>query len=90
NHYFNKDFAILYRTNAQSRSFEESLRRMGIAYRIYGGVSFYQRKEIKDLLAYLRVIVNPKDEEALKRIINYPARGIGKTTIEKTVIYANE
>jgi DNA helicase II / ATP-dependent DNA helicase PcrA len=90
NHYFNKDFAILYRTNAQSRSFEESLRRMGIAYRIYGGVSFYQRKEIKDIIAYLRVIVNPKDEEALKRIINYPVRGIGKTTIEKTVIYANE
>lgn len=90
NHYYNRDFAILYRTNAQSRSFEESLRRMGIAYRIYGGVSFYQRKEIKDMLGYLRVIVNTKDEEALKRIINYPARGIGKTTIEKTVIYANE
>ncbi len=90
NHYYNRDFAILYRTNAQSRSFEESLRRMGIAYRIYGGVSFYQRKEIKDILAYLRVIVNTKDEEALKRIINYPARGIGKTTIEKTVIFANE
>jgi DNA helicase-2/ATP-dependent DNA helicase PcrA len=90
NHYYNRDFAILYRTNAQSRSFEESLRRMGIAYRIYGGVSFYQRKEIKDMLAYLRVIVNTKDEEALKRIINYPARGIGKTTMEKTVIYANE
>jgi DNA helicase-2/ATP-dependent DNA helicase PcrA len=90
NHYYNRDFAILYRTNAQSRSFEESLRRMGIAYRIYGGVSFYQRKEIKDMLGYLRVIVNTRDEEALKRIINYPARGIGKTTMEKTVIYANE
>lgn len=90
NHYYNKDFAILYRTNAQSRSFEESLRKMGIAYRIYGGVSFYQRKEIKDLLAYLRVIVNTNDEEALKRIINYPVRGIGKTTIEKLVIIANE
>ncbi len=90
NHFFNRDFAILYRTNAQSRSFEESLRRMGINYRIYGGVSFYQRKEIKDILAYLRVIVNTQDEEGLKRIINYPVRGIGKTTIEKTVIYANE
>ncbi|TKK66406.1 ATP-dependent DNA helicase [Ilyomonas limi] len=90
NHYRNADFAILYRTNAQSRAFEESLRKMGIPYRIYGGISFYQRKEIKDFLAYLRVIVNTKDEEALKRIINYPVRGIGKTTIEKTVIYANE
>jgi DNA helicase-2/ATP-dependent DNA helicase PcrA len=90
NHYYNKDFAVLYRTNSQSRAFEESLRRMGIPYRIYGGISFYQRKEIKDFLAYLRVIVNTRDEEALKRIINYPARGIGKTTIEKTVIYANE
>ena len=66
NHYRNSDFAILYRTNAQSRSFEESLRRMNIAYRIYGGISFYQRKEIKDFLSYLRVIVNPGDEEALK------------------------
>jgi DNA helicase-2/ATP-dependent DNA helicase PcrA len=90
NHYFNQDFAILYRTNAQSRSFEESLRRMGIAYRIYGGVSFYQRKEVKDLLSYLRVVVNPRDEEALKRIINYPVRAIGKTTIDKAVLYANE
>lgn len=90
NHYFNKDFAILYRTNAQSRSFEESLRRMGIAYRIYGGMSFYQRKEVKDLIAYLRIIVNPRDEEALKRIINYPVRGIGKTTMEKAVLFANE
>jgi DNA helicase-2/ATP-dependent DNA helicase PcrA len=90
NHYSNKDFAILYRTNAQSRAFEEALRRMGIAYTIYGGISFYQRKEIKDLIAYLRVIVNPKDEEAIKRIINYPARGIGKTTIDKLVLAAND
>jgi len=90
NHYFNQDFAILYRTNAQSRSFEESLRRMGIAYRIYGGLSFYQRKEVKDLICYLRIIVNPRDEEALKRIINYPVRAIGKTTIDKAVLYANE
>ncbi len=90
NHYFNKDFAILYRTNAQSRSFEEALRRMGIAYRIYGGMSFYQRKEVKDLVAYLRIVVNPRDEEALKRIINYPARAIGKTTIDKAVLFANE
>ena len=90
NHYYNKDFAILYRTNAQSRSFEEALRRMGIAYRIYGGMSFYQRKEVKDFIAYLRLVVNPKDEEALKRIINFPARGIGKTTVDKAVLYANE
>src|SRR5688500_11589222 len=90
NHFRNKDFAILYRTNAQSRSFEESLRRMNIAYRIYGGISFYQRKEIKDFLSYLRVIVNPGDEEALKRIINFPARGIGKTTVEKAILSANE
>jgi DNA helicase-2/ATP-dependent DNA helicase PcrA len=89
NHYSNKDFAILYRTNAQSRAFEEALRRMGIAYTIYGGISFYQRKEIKDIVAYLRIIVNPRDEEALKRIINYPARGIGKTTIDKLVLSAN-
>ena len=90
NHYRNSDFAILYRTNAQSRSFEESLRRMNIAYRIYGGISFYQRKEIKDFLSYLRVILNPGDEEALKRIINYPARGIGKTSIEKAILFANQ
>lgn len=89
-HFSNSDFAILYRTNAQSRAYEESLRRLGIAYRIYGGVSFYQRKEIKDFLAYLRLIVNPKDEEALKRIINYPQRGIGKTTLEKLGTVANE
>ena len=90
NHFFNKEFAILYRTNAQSRAFEEALRRMGIPYTIYGGISFYQRKEIKDYIAYLRVIINPKDEEALKRIINYPARGIGKTSIDKAVLFANE
>jgi DNA helicase-2/ATP-dependent DNA helicase PcrA len=90
NHYNNRDFAILYRTNAQSRAFEESLRRMGIAYTIYGGLSFYQRKEIKDMVAYLRLLVNTKDDEALKRIINYPARGIGKTTVDKTILLANE
>ncbi len=90
NHFMNKDFSILYRTNAQSRAFEESLRRMAIAYTIYGGISFYQRKEVKDFISYLRVIVNPRDEEALKRIINYPVRGIGKTTIDKTILYANE
>ncbi len=90
NHFHNSEFAILYRTNAQSRSYEESLRRMNIAYRIYGGVSFYQRKEIKDYIAYLRVVINPNDEEALKRIINFPARGIGKTTIDKSVLIANE
>jgi DNA helicase-2/ATP-dependent DNA helicase PcrA len=90
NHYNNKDFAVLYRTNAQSRAFEENLRRMGIAYTIYGGISFYQRKEIKDLLAYLRLLVNPKDEESLKRIINYPARGIGKTSVDKAILAANE
>jgi DNA helicase-2/ATP-dependent DNA helicase PcrA len=90
NHYANKDFALLYRTNAQSRSFEESLRRMNIPYKLVGGTSFYQRKEVKDFLAYLRVVVNGQDEENIKRIINYPARGIGKTTIEKILIRANE
>lgn len=90
NHFFNKDFAILYRTNAQSRAFEEALRRMAIPYIIFGGISFYQRKEIKDYVAYLRVLINPKDEEALKRIINYPARGIGKTTVDKLILTANE
>ncbi|MFM7671866.1 MAG: ATP-dependent helicase [Bacteroidota bacterium] len=88
-HFLNKDFAILYRTNAQSRAFEEALRRMGLPYTIYGGISFYQRKEIKDLVAYLRLTVNPKDEEALKRIINYPARGIGKTTLDKLILLSN-
>lgn len=90
NHYRDNDFAILYRTNAQSRSFEENLRRKNIPYRIYGGLSFYQRKEIKDMIAYLRLVVNPQDEEALRRIINYPARGIGKTTLEKAAVLASE
>lgn len=90
NHYFNKEFAILYRTNAQSRAYEESLRRMNITYRIYGGLSFYQRKEVKDLIAYLRLVVNPQDEEALKRIVNYPTRGIGKTSMDRAVLSANE
>ncbi|TAM99086.1 MAG: ATP-dependent DNA helicase [Chitinophagaceae bacterium] len=90
NHYHEKEFAILYRTNAQSRSFEENLRRKNIPYRIYGGLSFYQRKEIKDMVAYLRVIVNYRDEEALRRIINYPVRGIGKTSLEKAAVIANQ
>ena len=83
------DFAILYRTNKQSRSFEEALRKLNIPYKIYGGVSFYQRKEIKDLLSYFRLTTNPRDEEALKRVINYPKRGIGKTSIENMIIAAN-
>jgi len=82
-HYRYEDYAILYRTNAQSRIFEESLRKRNIPYKIYGGLSFYQRKEIKDLLSYFRVVINPKDNEAVKRIINYPARGIGATTLTK-------
>jgi DNA helicase II / ATP-dependent DNA helicase PcrA len=82
-HYKNMDYAILYRTNAQSRIFEEALRKRNIPYKIYGGLSFYQRKEIKDLLAYFRLIINPWDNEALKRIINYPARGIGQATLTK-------
>jgi len=90
NHYYNKDFVILYRTNAQSRAFEECLRRMNIPYKLLGGISFYQRKEIKDLLAYLRIIVNPQDEENLKRIINYPARSIGKTSVDKILVAANQ
>ncbi len=89
NHFSNKEFAILYRTNAQSRAYEECLRRMNIPYKIYGGISFYQRKEVRDMLAYLRVIANPNDEEALKRIINYPVRGIGKTSLEKAITVAN-
>jgi DNA helicase-2/ATP-dependent DNA helicase PcrA len=86
----NKDFAILYRTNAQSRAMEEALRRQNIPYRIYGGLSFYQRKEIKDLLSYYRLTINNHDEEALKRIINYPARGIGDTTLDRLIIAAND
>ena len=82
-------FAVLYRTNSQSRAIEDSLRKKNIDYKIYGGISFYQRKEIKDLLSYLRLIMNPSDEEALKRVINYPARGIGATTIDKITIAAN-
>ena len=86
----NREFAILYRTNAQSRAMEEALRRQNIAYRIFGGLSFYQRKEIKDLLAYYRLAINNNDEEALKRIINYPARGIGETTIERIIVASND
>lgn len=84
------DFAILYRTNAQSRIFEEALRKRSVPYKIYGGLSFYQRKEIKDLLAYCRLVINEKDDEALKRIINYPTRGIGNTSIERIEQFANQ
>ena len=90
NQRMNKDFVILYRTHSQSRAFEEALRRINIPYVVYGGVSFYQRKEIKDLVAYLRLAVNHFDEESLKRIVNYPTRGIGQTTIEKCLLVANE
>ncbi|NVN18320.1 UvrD-helicase domain-containing protein [Muricauda sp. HICW] len=85
----NGEFAVLYRTNSQSRAIEDALRKRDIPYRIYGGLSFYQRKEIKDVLAYLRLVINPKDEEALKRVINFPTRGIGQTTIDKLVVAAN-
>jgi DNA helicase-2/ATP-dependent DNA helicase PcrA len=84
------DFAILYRTNAQSRSMEEGLRKLNIPYKIYGGLSFYQRKEIKDLIAYFRLTFNPSDEEALKRVINYPKRGIGDTTVDRIIVAAGE
>lgn len=84
----NGDFAVLYRTNSQSRAIEDALRKRDIPYRIYGGLSFYQRKEIKDVLSYLRLVVNPSDEEALKRVINFPARGIGQTTIDKLIVAA--
>jgi DNA helicase-2/ATP-dependent DNA helicase PcrA len=90
NHAHNKDFAILYRTNAQSRAMEEALRKLNIPYRIYGGLSFYQRKEVKDLLAYYRLTLNHHDEEAFRRIINYPARGIGDTTIDRITIAARD
>lgn len=86
----NKNFAVLYRTNAQSRAIEEALRKKNISYKVFGGLSFYQRKEIKDLLAYLRILVNPKDQEALLRIINYPARGIGDTTVNKLIVGADQ
>jgi DNA helicase-2/ATP-dependent DNA helicase PcrA len=84
-----KDYAVLYRTNAQSRALEESLRKKNIPYKIYGGLSFYARKEVKDMLAYFRMCINPKDEEALKRIINYPTRGLGATTLQKLIIASN-
>ncbi|MEQ9580982.1 MAG: 3'-5' exonuclease, partial [Arenibacter sp.] len=85
----NGNFAVLYRTNSQSRAIEDALRKRDIPYRIYGGLSFYQRKEIKDVLSYLRLVINPKDEEALKRIINFPARGIGQSTLDKLTVAAN-
>ncbi|HHB77635.1 MAG TPA: ATP-dependent DNA helicase [Saprospiraceae bacterium] len=90
NHLKNSEIAILYRTNAQSRVFEEYFRRYDIAYRIYGGLSFYQRKEVKDLVAYLKLTINPKDGEAFRRVVNYPKRGIGKSSLDKLAKYANE
>ena len=91
NHQLTSDsFCVLYRTNSQSRAIEDALRKKGIDYKIYGGMSFYQRKEIKDILSYLRILINPNDEDALKRIINYPARGIGATTIDKLTIAAQK
>jgi len=89
-HLRNSDIAILYRTNAQSRTFEEYLRRYNISYRVFGGMSFYQRKEVKDMIAYLRLLINPQDEEALKRVINYPRRGIGESTIDRMLEFANQ
>jgi DNA helicase-2/ATP-dependent DNA helicase PcrA len=88
--YHNKDFAILYRTNLQSRAFEDGLRRAGLPYRLVGGQSFYKRKEVRDVVTYLRLCVNPRDEEALKRVINYPTRGIGDTTVAKALAHANQ
>ena len=84
------DFAILYRTNAQSRAMEEGLRKLNVPYKIYGGLSFYQRKEIKDLIAYFRLTFNPNDEVAMKRVINYPKRGIGDTTVDRIIISADQ
>ena len=86
NHDSYDEYAVLYRTNAQSRVLEESLRKRNIPYRIYGGLSFYQRKEVKDMIAYFRLSVNPDDDEALKRVINYPARGIGETTLKNCIL----
>ena len=88
--YFNKDFAVLYRTNAQSRAIEDEMRRAGIRYKVFGGLSFYQRKEIKDIIAYLRLAINHQDEQALTRVINYPKRGIGQTSIDRLVVFADQ
>lgn len=88
--FFNKDFAILYRTNAQSRALEDELRRSGLSYKVFGGLSFYQRKEIKDMVAYFKLAVNPQDEAALRRVINYPTRGIGKTSFDRITVYADQ